>query len=98
MSYTPGPWNIQVCPYSTLGINAGTETKPYWIVNHVNGKSIEDPERLANAKLIAAAPELLEALLAMEYLDTLPHLSNKWWKQAEKCDELRRSAIKKATS
>lgn len=50
------------------------------------------------AALIAAAPDLLKALQAMDDLDKLPHLSNKWWKQAEKADKLRNTAIKKATS
>lgn len=54
--------------------------------------------RLADIKLICAAPELLEALQAMDDLDKLDHLSDEWWEQAEKADKLRNAAIKKATS
>lgn len=61
--YTPGPWHI--CPYKEstskrLGVapdGAGkiAEIHPFKICGH-------DEEAEANARLIAAAPELLEAL------------------------------------
>lgn len=88
--HTPGPWIIGpahgiftasgetfICNYSL-----GRASSPYVKIRH---------EEAANAKLIAAAPELLEALI-----DILPYLKaentngNHWVSMVEQ-------AIKKAT-
>ena len=54
--FTPGPWR-------TTGINvrAGDALICYATNHHANAETPE-PEKLANARLIAAAPDLLLAL------------------------------------
>ena len=68
MSHTPGPWEVE----------RRTGQPDHWQVNGVNddpgfqwrglamiytsGSWADDPEGLANAHLIAAAPDMLEAL------------------------------------
>jgi len=54
--FTPGPWR-------TTGINvrAGDALICYAMNHHANAETPE-PEKLANARLIAAAPDLLLAL------------------------------------
>lgn len=52
MTHTPGPWHIE------------TETDSFGWVNHAinNGHNYGADVNAANARLIAAAPELLESL------------------------------------
>jgi hypothetical protein len=60
MSHTPGPWHRNIKParkYST--IFAGQNTH----VAHLATEGLRDEELEANCKLIAAAPELLDALI-----------------------------------
>ena len=54
--FTPGPWR-------TTGVNvrAGDALICYATNHHANAETPE-PEKLANARLIAAAPDLLSAL------------------------------------
>ena len=57
-SYTPGPWHLD--EYDDIATQGGLAVAGYY-----RGiKGIENPE--ANARLIAAAPDLLEALQAAE--------------------------------
>lgn len=59
-AYTPGPWAVS----GKATINGGRG----WIA------SVSTQNRDANARLIAAAPELLEALVWLEvYLRDTPH-------------------------
>lgn len=59
-NHTPGPWHVE------LGGFVYSETKKVADVGLNGGyfasKISPEPERTANARLIAAAPELLEAL------------------------------------
>ena len=56
-SHTPGPWNTFT---KMPGVYAESGRE---IVFHAHlSRSADESERLANARLIAAAPELLEAL------------------------------------
>jgi hypothetical protein len=60
--HTPGPWTADVVRFNSYTlriIKAGTD----WIA-HVHTQSTESdiPRDVSNARLIAAAPELLEAL------------------------------------
>ena len=71
--HTPGPWETKPYPYQHKGISC---TRPgvmshdgFWVATKVCGH-IQDSSAWANAKLMAAAPQLLEALkLATRYLD-----------------------------
>jgi len=60
--HTPGPWAV-----STQGVGFEVDSADGWQVaqaqqRHEDGRGKEATMRLANARLIAAAPELLEAL------------------------------------
>lgn len=57
--------------------------------------TINDIE-LQEDKLIAIGNKMLFALKEIEKLDECDHLSHKWWKQAEKVDNLRKEAIEEA--
>jgi len=53
MKHTPGPW----------GVNTATDSFG-WVNHAINwGRNYGEEENQANARLIAAAPELLEALI-----------------------------------
>jgi len=68
MSYTPGPWGV-FGPYSSVTIWQDTgseyESQIAELWNWKNGEASEEVR--ANARLIAAAPELLEALDSLAY-------------------------------
>jgi len=54
--FTPGPWR-------TTGINVRAgDALICWATNHHANAETPEPEKLANARLIAAAPDLLLAL------------------------------------
>ena len=60
--HTPGPWRVE-----TRGGMAGREVRAVatYVVATVNTTSNDEGNREANARLIAAAPELLTALREM---------------------------------
>lgn len=67
--HTPGRW--RATPYSSV-IGAGVMVQPdparnSWVLAMVQGQS--GPEAEANARLIAAAPDMLAALRAVQRLD-----------------------------
>ena len=79
MSHTPGPWLAS--PTASLG-------PQYAVYAEASGRDVavvydHDDRTEANAKLIAAAPDLLEACEAfVEHIQTLPD-------DTEKCRHLR---------
>ncbi|HCF7106628.1 hypothetical protein ACOAQN_13810 [Pseudomonas aeruginosa] len=85
-SYTPGPWDYWsgYNPVDELEAQITTEGGDIVIASY----NRQIPEGEANAKLLAAAPELLEALVALvECEQTTPEL----WEAA-------RAAIAKSTA
>ena len=54
--FTPGPWRT-----TATNVRAGDALICYAMNHHANAETPE-PEKLANARLIAAAPDLLLAL------------------------------------
>ncbi|EOK5389641.1 hypothetical protein ACM6SQ_004690 [Pseudomonas aeruginosa] len=85
-SYTPGPWDYWsgYNPVDELEAQITTEDGDIVIASY----NRQIPEGEANAKLLAAAPDLLEALVALvECEQTTPEL----WEAA-------RAAIAKATA
>jgi hypothetical protein len=66
VSHTPGPWNLgdSDLPTSNISIHGGTR-KHTTIAKLVSADFVGMPidEAMANARLMAAAPDLLEALL-----------------------------------
>lgn len=95
--HTPGPWSLE------NNIAYGWKTNPYSITVRKRGvhcvavanipakKTITREEALANARLIAAAPDLLEALMTLPQSPT--NTDDDWWKWIDKA----RAAIDKAT-
>ncbi len=63
--HTAGPWIATYYPHSHYGWTI-TE-KANWVIANVIEKSLGEEMAKANAKLIAAAPELLEACEAMAF-------------------------------
>ena len=87
-SHTPGPW--EDCLESKGIIRSVNSKQPNAIESIVARTEIENPEERANARLIAAAPDLLEAAkLSLKMLEFNPG------KDHPACDILR-AAIKKA--
>ena len=60
--HTPGPWSFDGHGINTGGARLATINKTAQISTGKAWRAIEQPESDANAKLMAAAPELLEAL------------------------------------
>jgi len=58
--HTPGPWKI-IRLDNEVYINPDRESGEYALIARINGTHRRDSQE-ANARLIAAAPELLEAL------------------------------------
>lgn len=99
MKYTPGPWEIHGANYHNE-ILIGQEGR-----KHSSGKVVhvgwdicgyESEEWKANAKLIASAPEMLEALeSAVKFIRNCPELNDD--ERKPKGLEHWESIIKKAT-
>lgn len=69
MSHTPGPWQVNPDIPHLVGNGTAEVANLYW------GELISGMEMRANARLIAAAPELLEALKAViEWDDDCPFM------------------------
>jgi len=95
--YTPGPWALQYEPTSTAGVRVRFDIRSATRIAIASGQSqehlgedvgVQEVECIANARLIAAAPELLEALQ-----ETLGYFPAEFRSQLEKA----RAAIAKAT-
>lgn len=68
-NHTPGPWR-------QIGVNVRAgDALICWATNHHANTETPEPEKLANARLIASAPELLSAL--EQLLETAESL-NDW--------------------
>lgn len=89
--HTPAPWEIREdTQYPLHGIWANNSKFPTYIA-----RTCFAPNSEANAKLIAAAPELLEALefLLKAAIHCDPFFETRWSIAADKA----KAAIKKAT-
>ena len=73
LEHTPGPWKVDNAHISGC-INAGG--KHVALANFNNSVApetrVSENEHNANARLIAAAPEMLDALISIVKLHTLP--------------------------
>lgn len=67
MSHTPGPWTVQ--GQAVLSDRPYPEWKQIAGVRIGNADNWSDPEGESNARLIAAAPELLAALKELVHYD-----------------------------
>ena len=93
MSHTPGPWHVQ----------AQDSQGPYWVIDdncHFICKmgsqmgTYDAGNDANNARLIAAAPELLEALKAV--LASVPFASYRGDRELEECELKVRKTIAKS--
>jgi hypothetical protein len=79
--HTPGPWRVNETDYTNAyGIECEVNGIQHTVCTdqfcYPNFKKDRDPEKLANAKLIASAPSLLEALkdvISKTYSDNNGH-------------------------
>jgi predicted metalloendopeptidase len=89
MSYTPGPWKLEENPNWKVNPFSITVRKPGVLSTAVakipTRMTVPPQEQKANARLISAAPDLLEALKVL--------LDNNEWLTGETAA---RAAIKKA--
>ena len=105
--HTSGPWKVEAWDYDqanpprrelVIQNEKYAIAKLAWDEGHSNPYIIEHDTALANARLIAAAPELLEALEACITDDANGTLNTGQRKRRlEKIDEIAKKAIAKAT-
>jgi hypothetical protein len=72
--HTPGPWHVNTQP-TYEGGHTIASASGLVVVNSVKGYGRTDDQNEANARLIAAAPELLTALQSLT-LETSHHLQS----------------------
>ena len=99
--HTPGPWSLKTYTYFSGGTAQGDVIDADGRTIRVCGVSLTStPESQANARLIAAAPELLEALrtFADEYVAMINSGDCGFWNPEDE-DKVKgaRAAIAKAT-
>ncbi len=71
-THTPGPWNVNIPPHKFPIYAAHPANRFAYVATTPRDDGLTDAERDANARLIAAAPELLEALrLALVTIECL---------------------------
>ena len=71
MSHTNGPWRVVTQKHKTGRLDIGVcdlKTEKYWIARMSNHPDISFEQEMADAKLLAAAPELLEFMLELKHL------------------------------
>jgi hypothetical protein len=92
--HTPGPW--EVWDITGLDVVAFAGPNPHFICGPVmmSGVCADLDQCRANARLIAAAPELLEALVSV--LASVPFSSYHGDGELEECEARVRAAISKA--
>ena len=102
--HTPGPWHHHGpagSQHSIGGYVNASDNRQQPAICHVMGSEFSSAETRANAALIAAAPDMLAALLAAVECGMVPTSSAteggamKYVKQAHVADQIR-AAIKKA--
>lgn len=96
--HTPGPWTIELSGYGSIICKDGKSMAVAW-PEGLGGPSFPHE---ANARLIAAAPELLEALLEAVECGMVPISSVKdggasTHSRQVRCADMIRAAIAKAT-
>lgn len=67
LKHTPGPWEVVPKTGGAIVTASGVS------VGMANKSSFSFGQRLANARLMAAAPQLLEALMLWERIDALAY-------------------------
>jgi hypothetical protein len=97
IEHTPGPWILQV--YSAETTHEAHEV----FANdpdgsYIGGVNLDNPSHVANGRLIAAAPDLLEAVKALsDRMGCGCGGDNSLCHQCDKADNMALAAIHKAT-
>ena len=79
MTHTPGPWKIN--PRASMVVESESGRTIASCGAYTSNTENTEPENQANARLIAAAPELLEALEAVsdEAIDEYHERHDEYW-------------------
>ena len=96
--HTPGPWLIEAqnCHSGDIATVHNTDEKwvtiyaPHWMET-----GMDEKEQSANARLIAAAPDLLEALKKISAIENKMYGAD--WEEIEEARDIADAAIAKAT-
>jgi hypothetical protein len=97
MKHTPGPWEVADLPHSIVVRTESPNKTPYGASRYaaIGGFDRTDPdqfaEAIANARLIAAAPDLLEALQ-----EATSALEWRWERVANRAAPVHETAIQEA--
>ena len=94
MSHTPGPWEIDDDTLDVIALKAG-DAPAYMACQpaYPAGRQLGEAEVKANVRLIAAAPDLLAALIRMDE----EFGTQNYTKSADDAVMMAQAAIKKAT-
>lgn len=94
--YTPGPWAIVCGRHYAHEIQAKSKRGKDWIIARITASKVGQDEAEANANLVAAAPELLEAI--EEYFEVWANNGKKpgWCNRVDASRARLRAAIAKA--
>lgn len=90
--HTPGPWTLEVGV--TVLDKVWDAEGQFPVASFITGRRHDADEGTANAKLIAAAPDLLAALIELEKVESSPHSETVRYLAREQA----RAAIAKATN
>lgn len=94
-AHTPGPWSAGAPQYARLRRTPDKQKRPITAANH---PVIANAYGEANARLIAAAPDLLEALIqANNVLEIVARISPDDVPRTGSVGQMARDAIAKAT-
>lgn len=98
IKHTPGPWKFdknEGCKFIKGGKRGGMQQAQYTVIAHTVGLANEEKDE-ANAKLIAAAPDLLDKLQkAYDFINTGASLFT--LTQRHELEDSIKETIKKAT-
>jgi len=79
-NYTPGPWKFRPAILSGFYIETVDQSSDKTFIGEVGGGLQSKQEIIANAKLVAAAPELLEAaILAIQFINYIQAQNMSLW-------------------
>lgn len=88
-TYTPGPWHVEKCGVRNKGGYICEMTRPTSFDGQAERYEMESAMRDADARMIAAAPDMLDALKAFPGFTDDATVGDKWIEQM-------RAAIAKA--
>jgi hypothetical protein len=94
--HTPGPWHVRTLDGSIGTVDANDITVAQAQEVSAADRNAGHSVRIANTRLIAAAPDLLEALTKIAAIEDLMYGGD--WDEIEQARQIARAAISKATT